>query len=511
MMSTFQSTAVDTSILECQGLSKEFGGVRAVDDVSLSVGPGEILGLIGPNGAGKSTLINLMSGLFRPDAGKVIFGGRDVTSRGVEARTELGLIRTFQQVRAFGTFTVAQALDVASRSPRSSSTKRDIADTAEQFQIGAIMSRRLNELPYGLQKIVNLALVGLSDPRIILLDEPFAGVLKEDVHRLGEVIASFAERGTAVCLVEHDMETVMRLCPRIVVLAAGKRIFSGTPKEVREHPEVREVYLGTRDPEAAHEEPKLSVREAAGAVAGPATKPMLEIKNLTVGYGQSAVLHSIDVEVQPGEVVAVVGPNGAGKTTLLKAIGGILKKRSGSILFEDREIANLAAHVVVRRGVTYVPEGREVFAQLSVQENLWLGAFSHQSGRDGRMATMLEVFPQLKRRLHLRAGKLSGGEQQMLAIARGLMSEPKLLLIDEPTLGLAPILVEQLGTWLAEVQKRLGTTLVLVEQSAKLARDLADRMYVLVDGEVKGQRGPGGFNDDELFALYVGEGKIKGD
>lgn len=241
------------SILESHGLAKTFGGVRAVNDVSITVQRGEILGLIGPNGAGKSTLIDLLSGLSRPDRGTVIFAGQDVTSTGPEQRTIRGLLRTFQQLRAFRTFTVEQSLAVASLAPRararkSASRSSAISETAQRFGLTSILTRQMSELPYGTQKIVNLALVSLSDPQVLLLDEPFAGVVREDVLRLSQIVRDFAERGVGVCLVEHDMEAVMQTCGRIVVLDAGALIFEGTPELVRINPEVRRVYLGSREP-----------------------------------------------------------------------------------------------------------------------------------------------------------------------------------------------------------------------------------------------------------------------
>ena len=496
--------------LECRGISKVFGGVKAVDEVSLAIEAGQIHGLIGPNGAGKSSLINLLSGLLPPDDGSVSLDGVDITSASVENRTERGLVRTFQQLRAFRTFTVEEALAVSSRSRRAISANIDRSDLVEEFGIAALLQRRIDELPYGLQKILNLALVSLADPKVLLLDEPFAGVFKGDVERLSSVIRRFARRGTAIVLVEHDIEAVMSLCERIAVLATGRIIFSGTPEEVRGSTDVKRVYLGSRGDSRSVASPRLGVPPAAEGV--PQTERIdqgyvLQVQGLTAGYGKSTVLRGVDLTVRRGEVVALVGPNGAGKTTLLKAIAGLLKKSQAEITFGGKRIERLSPHALVRLGLTYVPEGREVFGQLTVEENLWLGAFSVPGRREDRMTTLLELFPQLRARLRIRAGRLSGGEQQMLAIARGLMSEPKLLLIDEPTLGLAPVMVEQLGLWLSEVRERLGTTLMIVEQSAKLATDLSDHMYVLVDGQVRGERTSSTFSEDELLALYFGTTK----
>jgi branched-chain amino acid transport system ATP-binding protein len=243
-------TGAPAGVLAGRSLAKTFGGVKAVDQVSLDLQPGEVLGLIGPNGAGKSTLINLLTGLFPPDTGTVLFEGQDVTSMDPERRTRRGLLRTFQQIRAFRTFTVAESISLASQAPRAKAQRRTLKpgtteEVAERFGLADLLDRPVGELAYGLQKIVNLALVSLSDPRALLLDEPFAGVLREEILRLSGIIRDFAGRGVGVCLVEHDMEAVMQTCGRILVLDAGALIFDGTPELVRNNPEVRRVYLGT--------------------------------------------------------------------------------------------------------------------------------------------------------------------------------------------------------------------------------------------------------------------------
>jgi branched-chain amino acid transport system ATP-binding protein len=246
-------------------------------------------------------------------------------------------------------------------------------------------------------------------------------------------------------------------------------------------------------------------QDAAGAVTSSTGPPLLTVADLVVGYGRIDVLRGVAMTVNQGEIVSIVGPNGAGKTTFLKTISGVIRRRAGQIAFDGEDVGHLPAHALVRRGVTYVPEGREVFAQVSVEENLWLGAFTRGDRRAHMREVVLEIFPRLAERLSQRAGSLSGGEQQMLAIARGLMSDPKLLFIDEPTLGLAPVLVEALAEWLDQARVKLGTTLVLAEQSAKLATGLSDRMYVLVAGKVRAEAGAAGFTDEELFEFYMGE------
>jgi branched-chain amino acid transport system ATP-binding protein len=212
---------------------------------------------------------------------------------------------------------------------------------------------------------------------------------------------------------------------------------------------------------------------------------LLEISELEVGYGAIAALHGVSLEVRAGEVVSLIGANGAGKTTLLRTISGLLAPRQGSIRFDGQELTRLGAHQIVCRGVSQVPEGRIVFPNMSVRDNLDLGAYIRRDrmGVRADLERMYELFPRLRERERQRAGTLSGGEQQMLAIARALMSRPRLLLMDEPSLGLAPILVREIFRTVAEISRQ-GMTILLVEQNAHMALGIADRGYVMETGNI---------------------------
>ncbi|RKQ84681.1 ABC transporter ATP-binding protein [Brockia lithotrophica] len=212
---------------------------------------------------------------------------------------------------------------------------------------------------------------------------------------------------------------------------------------------------------------------------------MLKIENVHVYYGRIHALKGISLTVEPGEIVTLIGANGAGKTTLLRAISGLVPVREGTITFEGRPLTRLKAEEIVRLGISHVPEGRRIFANMTVRENLALGAYLRRDPKE--VAESLErvfaLFPRLKERLQQKAGTLSGGEQQMLAIARALMARPRLLLLDEPSLGLAPLLVRQIFATLKEINEQ-GTTLLLVEQNAHMALSVAHRGYVLETGRI---------------------------
>jgi len=213
---------------------------------------------------------------------------------------------------------------------------------------------------------------------------------------------------------------------------------------------------------------------------------MLEIRDLHVNYGAISALHGISLKVEQGKIVTLIGANGAGKTTTLRAISGLVKPRSGAINFQDHNIAGLPAHAIVGRGVAQCPEGRMVFANLTVLENLRMGAYSRRD--HGNFAKDFDyvfgIFPRLKEREWQAAGTLSGGEQQMLAIGRALMSKPKLLMLDEPSLGIAPLLVKTIFDKIAEINKELGLTILLVEQNANLALEVSHYGYVLETGRI---------------------------
>lgn len=211
---------------------------------------------------------------------------------------------------------------------------------------------------------------------------------------------------------------------------------------------------------------------------------MLKIRNLNVYYGAIHALKSINIDIKEGEIVTLIGSNGAGKTSTLKAISGVIPCKSGAIEFEGKDITNVRPHKLVRAGIGHVPEGRRIFSELTVMENLELGAYTR---RDKQVKSdyekVFEKFPRLKERRKQDAGTLSGGEQQMLAIGRALMSRPKLMLLDEPSMGLAPIVVKQIFSTIKEINNN-GTTILLVEQNANMALSIADRAYVIETGQI---------------------------
>jgi branched-chain amino acid transport system ATP-binding protein len=233
---------------------------------------------------------------------------------------------------------------------------------------------------------------------------------------------------------------------------------------------------------------------------------LLELRDVSVHYGRIRALHGVDLQVDEGEVVALIGANGAGKTTIMRAVSGLQPVSTGSVLFEGQDITRLRADRRVARGISLSPEGRGVFPGMSVKENLGMGAYTRRdrAGIAADLERMLTLFPRLRERLGQPGGTLSGGEQQMLAVARSLMSRPKVLLLDEPSMGLAPKLIAQIFDIVVEIRRR-GTTILLVEQNAHQALRIADRGYVLETGSVvRTGSGEGLLDDSSIKAAYLG-------
>jgi ABC-type branched-subunit amino acid transport system ATPase component len=259
---------------------------------------------------------------------------------------------------------------------------------------------------------------------------------------------------------------------------------------VRNDPAVKTAYLGAT----------MSVGPAVSRTAGA---PVLEVDGLSAGYGPLAVLDNVSLKVGRGEVIALFGPNGAGKSTLMKALSGLIRPVTGTIRLAGKDLTSLSAPLVARSGLILVPEGRQVFPQLTVAENLRLGATRRDDFAASEIEDMLARFPRLRPRLHTAAGLLSGGEQQMLAVARGLLARPEVLLLDEPSLGLAPAVVTELFEQFTRLRDE-GMTLLIVDQMADYALAIADRGYVLGGGRVLAEGSPAELRGSMIDDAYLG-------
>jgi ABC-type branched-subunit amino acid transport system ATPase component/ABC-type branched-subunit amino acid transport system permease subunit len=494
-----RASAAAGLLLEVTGISVHFGGLKAVDDVSLKVMEGGIVALIGPNGAGKTTLFNAVSRLQKLTAGAICFAGKDITRLSTAETARLGMARTFQNLRIYPNMTVIENVLVGCHRHERSGLwagglglphQRREEERSRERAVRALSVVGLEaaahlpaaSLPYGSQRLVEIARALASEPRLLLLDEPAAGMNASERIDLVQRIRHINESGITVLLVEHDIELVMGISEKVVVLDYGRLIAEGRPEEVQKNRAVIEAYLG------ATREHAVDLCQTRGLVSGTCAEPetVLTVENLTTVYGCIPALRGVSFTVRQGEVVAVLGANGAGKTTLLHTISGLLRPKAGNVTYKGYNITRLGPSEIAVRGIRQVPEGRRLFRELSVQDNLIVGTSGRKDWRNtlsDDIAYVYELFPILGERRKQAAGTLSGGEQQMLAIGRALVGRPKLLLLDEPSMGLAPLAVERIFEALAKLNKD-GLTMLMVEQSAEMALSLAHRGVVLQTGTV---------------------------
>jgi ABC-type branched-subunit amino acid transport system ATPase component len=484
-------------LLDVAGLTKRFGGLVAVKDVGFAIAPGEILGLIGPNGSGKSTVMKLVMGIEKPNAGRVLLEGIDVAGWPTHRIARAGIGIVFQHSRPLNRQTVFENIKLALlpdsllklvAAPEVAARARAIA---ERVGLGGVLDRRPPTLPFADLRRLEMAKALARDPRVVLIDEPFAGLTQAEVATFSELIDGFRRDGRAVLLVDHNVKSVARLVDRVLAMYLGERIAEGSAEHVMQDATVRRVYIGG----AIETHPRKEIDARGG-------EPLLDVRDLEVFYGKAQALQKVSLHVRAGEFVSVVGLNGAGKTTLFNAVSGLVPY-GGVIRWDGAALAGRSPAAIARGGVVQCPETRELFGQMSVRENLDLGGQHLAAGeRDRQLAWLLDLFPILRARERQQAGTLSGGEQQMLAIARALMMQPRLLILDEPTLGLAPVILEQLSKALGRLRDTTPITVLLGEQNVTFALPHADRVYVLEHARVVWEGDPG------RFAAEMGAGYL---
>lgn len=532
------------AVLQVRNLSKSFNGLKAVDNISFDLHQGEVISIIGPNGSGKSTTINLISGFIKPDSGLIDLDSETVAGLNVPDISERGVARTFQNGRVFGALTVDEnvALGFHKRlhaqrpfkelqrypvarwlsllgetavalvpGPKSRQENQDVTERTGR-EIDRFKERLGNRrgdytytLSYANRRRTEIARAHISEPKLLLLDEPTAGMNQSETAEVLQQLQHLKAQGHTILLVEHKIELVTALSDHVIAMDGGKIIAFGEPDEVRKNPQVVEAYLGKRreirkttvasgQKDILAKQNAIEANDAIATVHEPSEKtetkqtaPLLALDNVDIYYGQVHALQSVSIEVPKGAIVSLLGGNASGKSTTMKTILGLKHPKNGKLVYEGNDITSLSTRRRVQAGIAAVPEARRIFPAMTVEENLLTGAYTRPRSSDiaADVAQMYERFPRLKERRNQQAGTMSGGEQQMLAFARALMSHPKIICMDEPTMGLSPKLVEDVLEQIARLRDELNVSVLMVEQQAELALSIADYGYVLQNGRIR--------------------------
>ncbi|MGE0312606.1 MAG: ATP-binding cassette domain-containing protein [Lautropia sp.] len=479
------TAAAAPPVLEVGSIHKRFGGIHAVRGARFTVRDDSLHALIGPNGAGKTTAFNLISGMFSPDEGAVLLDGEDITGLPPHRITRAGIGRSFQITNLFPDLTVAENIRLATqaRDPRRfdgftpitrlDRVNRQTDAIIETMGLAGIERVQAASLSYGGQRLLDMSIALATQPRLLLLDEPLAGLAAAERERVGRLIKSISTQ-LPVLLVEHDIDRVFQLADAVTVMNDGAVLVDGTVEDARSSPEVQAVYIGAGSQALA----------AAVGESAASGEVLLKLSGIDTYYGKSHILRKVDLEVHEHEIVALLGRNGAGKSTLLKSIVGIAPPAAGEMLLAGRSFAGIGSAATTRRGVSYVPQGRGLFAGMSVAQNMALGRLRRRNGAGVYWdeARIFEFFPRIRERWHSPADYLSGGEQQMVAVARALSGDTRILLLDEPFEGLAPAVVEELFEAFDRLRSEIS--ILIVDHHLDLALALSDRTVVLERGEV---------------------------
>ena len=475
----------DSVILHVKNIKLYFGGIKAIDGVSFSVSSVGLHALIGPNGAGKTSAFNVISGLHPLDGGSVLLGSHDITNLHQADRTQQGIGRSFQITNLFPGLSVAENVRLALQAK--TPARMNFWDSALSFEelnqntqelmtamgLQGTNAAEAGSLSYGGQRLLDMAIAIGTKPQLLMLDEPLAGLAAAERERVGKLIHAISKQ-IPVLLIEHDIDRVFALADVVTVMHEGKVLVDGDVNDARNSSQVQAIYIGSGSQIVAAK-PRLSARNE---------RILLSCSSVNTFYGKSHILRDVSLTVHEGEILALLGRNGAGKSTLLKSLIGITSATSGEMVLDDQSISNLSSDQIARLGVAYVPQGRGLFSGMKVAENMELGRIKRRTGSGIHWDEdrIFEFFPRIRERWLSPADYLSGGEQQMVAVARALSGDTRLLLLDEPFEGLAPAIVEELFEALDRLRHEVS--IIIVDHHLDLALALSDTTVVLETGSV---------------------------
>jgi ABC-type branched-subunit amino acid transport system ATPase component len=522
------------ALLDVQDLSVSYAGaVRALHGISMSVAPGSVVAVLGNNGAGKSTLLRAISGTLplqngAIEGGSISFEGRDLSRVDAGTIVRAGIVQVPEGRRIFGELTVeenlrAGALAVKGREARTRARERvyELFPRLDERrrQRGALLSG-------GEQQMLAIGRALMSEPKLLLLDEPSLGLAPQIVERIGEVVREINRQGTAVVLVEQNAAMALQASDNAYMLEVGKVSLSGTSSELSESDEVRSRYLGAGSGNgttaAKIDEPAPRAAASNGAAREPRT---LTVEDVTVRFGGISALDSVSFKVEPRSVHALIGPNGAGKSTCLNLLTGVYAPSAGQVLYGNEQLTALRPHRIARLGISRTFQNIALSPTATVADNLLLGRHrltkagflsaglrlpvarresAHQRGRVREIAELLGLGDHFDRAV----ADLSYGDRKRVELGRALAAEPALLLLDEPVAGMNAEESERMASTIADVRSALGVSIVLVEHDMSFVMGLADRVTVLDFGRRIADGPPHEIQrDPEVLRAYLGSTK----
>jgi ABC-type branched-subunit amino acid transport system ATPase component len=519
--------------LRVENLLKSFGGITAVNDVTFSVEEGSLLGVIGPNGCGKTTLVNLITGFIKPDSGRIIYRNRDITGLRPSRIANMGLGRTFQMVKPFYRLPAYKNLVIPLGSPRvkkigahygdKDSTALDILEDIGFERDSSVPYRQASVLPHGYLKRLEMARLLALQSDLIIFDELYSGLSLAEVASITPLIKKLISQGKTIIMIEHRLKELFRIADRVVVMDQGGIIAEGDCSTVMRDEQVQKAYLGVElrsrsgrvhgPPDVYHSRRRQREsnerRTSPESLSGSRTAEMMHVHELTVYFENAIAVNELSIHVDTGEIVGVIGPNSAGKSTLMNTMAGLIldtrmrEERKGGtrisifgrITFLGEDITEVWPDERVKRGIVLCRERHPVFRESSVEENLKISGYLRTKAEIRKDQDFIyDLFPRLLERRKSKAGLLSGGEQQMLALGIAFMANPKILLLDEPLLGLSPMLQLHLVEAIEKLNRETGVAIVVAEQFARPLIPILSRGYILENGMLAFEG-----NNTELF------------